>query len=62
MRLCVAYRPPASKNNNMTISVLFEEWSKYINQHVIAREELLITDDFNFHLGKPADSSSQNMV
>jgi hypothetical protein len=30
MRHCVVYRPPASKNNNMKISVFFEEWSKYM--------------------------------
>jgi hypothetical protein len=39
----------------MKISVFFEEWSKY----VIAREELLITGDLNFHLDKPTDPSSQ---
>ena len=62
MGLCVAYRPPALKNNNMKISVFFEEWSKYINQHVIAREELLITGDLNFHLDKPTDPSSQKFM
>jgi predicted NAD-dependent protein-ADP-ribosyltransferase YbiA (DUF1768 family) len=55
MRLCVVYRSPASKNNNMKISVVFEEWSKYINQHVIVREELLITGDLNFYSDKPTD-------
>ena len=58
MRLCVAYRPPALKNNNMKISVFFEEWSKYINQ----REELLITGDLNFHLDKPTDPSTQKFM
>ena len=39
----------------MKISVVFEEWSKYINQHVIVREELLITSDLNFYSDKPTD-------
>jgi hypothetical protein len=39
----------------MKISVVFEEWSKYINQHVIAHEDLLITGDLNFHLSKSTD-------
>jgi hypothetical protein len=46
----------------MKISVFFEEWSKYINQHVIAREELLITGDLNFHLDKPTDPSTQKFM
>jgi exonuclease III len=61
MRFCVVYRPPASKNN-MQISVFFEELSKYINQHVIAPEELLITGDLNFHLDKPTDPSTQKFM
>ena len=62
MRLCVVYRPSVSQNINMKISVFFEEWSKYINQHVIAREELLIAGDLNFHLDKPTDPSSQKFM
>jgi hypothetical protein len=46
----------------MKISVFFEEWSKYINQHVIAREELLITGDLNFQLDKPTDPNSQKFM
>ena len=46
----------------MKISVFFEEWYKYINKHVIAREELLITGDLNFHLDKPTDPSSQKFL
>jgi hypothetical protein len=45
----------------MKISVFFEEWSKYINQHVIAREELLITGDLNFHLDKPTHRFDYNV-
>jgi hypothetical protein len=35
---------------------------RMVQIHVIAREELLITGDLNFHLDKPTDPSSQKFI
>lgn len=61
-RLCIIYRPPASKLNNVKTSVFFEEYSKYINAHVVANVELIITGDMNFPLNKPSELCTQKFM
>lgn len=59
LRMCIIYRPPASKLNNVKTSVFFEEFSKYINAHVVANVELIITGDMNFPLNKQSELCTQ---
>ncbi|KAK3085690.1 hypothetical protein FSP39_007270 [Pinctada imbricata] len=55
LRVCVVYRPPSSKDNNLSSSNFFEEWLQYLSSQVTSQEELLITGDINFHLDKVTD-------
>jgi len=47
-RLCVIYRPPPSKQNGFTNTVLFGEWASYLDELAVAPQQLLITGDLNF--------------
>ena len=49
-RLCIIYRPPPSKKNQLRNSVFFDEWSQFLDSVVVDPKELIITGDLNFHL------------
>lgn len=59
VRLCVIYRPPASKSNGFKTTVFFKEWSCYLDKLVILPEELIITGDLNFHVDDPNNTDAR---
>ncbi|XP_062616530.1 uncharacterized protein LOC134278229 [Saccostrea cucullata] len=54
-RLCIIYRPPPSKKNQLRNSVFFYEWSHFLDSVVVDHRELIITGDLNFHLDNVQD-------
>ena len=46
----VVYRPPVLPQNGLNISEFIEEWTQFISQHALNKEELIIVGDINIHL------------
>ena len=61
-RLCVIYRPPASKVNGFRKSVFFDEWSRFLDRLVVLPGEIVITGDLNFHLDNLQDSDAKALL
>ena len=51
IRLVVLYRPPSSSKAGVPTSVFLQEFQIYVDHHVSTSGKLLITGDFNFHMG-----------
>ena len=51
------YRPPPSRNNGLIYKNFAIEWSSYIEQIVVVREELLIVGDLNTHVDSSNNES-----
>ena len=50
VRIVVLYRLQYSSTHPVTISVFFDEFSKYLESIILSSEPLLITGDFNIHV------------
>ncbi|CAC5398576.1 unnamed protein product [Mytilus coruscus] len=61
-RLGVIYRPPPSTANKFRNSIIFEEWSRFLDRTVVVSEELIITGDLNFHLDDPTDNDAHKFL
>jgi hypothetical protein len=51
----VLYRPPPSKKNGLTKAMFFDEFSEYLNSHVLSTGKIILLGDFNFHWEDQAD-------
>ena len=49
------YRPPPSKRNKLTNSMILEEFSELLSQYASSRSEIVYIDDFNFHYDDCSD-------
>lgn len=52
IRALVAYRPPET---GAVIGLFLEEFSSLLEKVVVCSEEVLVIDDFNFHMDNTAD-------
>ena len=50
MRYVIVYRPPYSSLRPVSTSVLFDEFSQFLENVVMFPEALVISRDFNLHL------------
>ncbi len=50
VRLAVVYRPPSS-----CVNIFLDEFATYVESLIMCLEPILITDDFNFHVGNSMD-------
>ena len=55
INLIIIYRPPYSPAHRVPASVFFQEFSSFLEEHVLCPQSLLITGDFNFHLDVLSD-------
>ena len=54
-RLCIIYRPTPSKRNGLVNTVIFDQWSAYLDIVMLDSHNIIITGDLNFHLDNPAE-------
>ena len=52
------YRPPPSKRIGFKNSVFFDEWSLYLDRLAVITNNVIITDDLNFHLDNVNDADA----
>lgn len=50
LRIVIVYRPPPSTNNGLTPTILFDEFSTFLEQYITIPGSLLMVSDFNFHV------------
>ncbi|ELT87689.1 hypothetical protein CAPTEDRAFT_199286 [Capitella teleta] len=56
LRMCVVYRPPPSRRNNLTVAQFMSEFADFLSDIVSLPGEPLIVGDFNFHLDDCGDA------
>jgi hypothetical protein len=56
--MIVIYRPPLSKTNKLSSSILFEEFCIFVEQLIILPVNILMAGDFNFHIDNIGDSDT----
>lgn len=61
-RLCVIYRPPPSRTNNLKNSIFFDEWCEFLDQLVVIPDEIVLTGDLNFHLDNKNDNDARRFL
>ena len=64
LRIIVIYRPPPSKNNNLTESTFFSEFSTLLEELVpySGSGSVLIAGDFNFHVNDSSNASAKKFL
>jgi len=62
VKLCVIYRPPPSKSNDLRTSLFFDQWNSYLDQIVTVTHEIIITGDFNFHVNDKNDPTAMKFL
>ncbi|ELU12644.1 hypothetical protein CAPTEDRAFT_185599 [Capitella teleta] len=58
LRMCVVYRPPPSRRNNLTVAQFMSEFADFLSDIVSLPGEPLIVGDFNFHLDDCGDADA----
>ncbi len=60
---CVTiYRPESSDIHKYTLSTFFAEFENLFTHYILAKYELLIVGDFNFHMNKPDEHNVKRML
>ena len=54
----IVYRSPYSVDHQVLGSVFITKFSEYLEYSVLCKEQLLITEDFNFHIDDVQDPNS----
>ena len=60
--LVVVYRPEPSKANRYRMDEFFEEFTDFVSNELIHRENLVIAGDFNFHVNDPNDVRAKHFL
>ncbi len=58
----VVYRPPPSPRNNLTALGFLDQWSDFLAHHTLAKSEILILGDVNFHLDITTLCNTRNFM
>lgn len=54
----IVYRSPYSVDHQVLGSVFITKFSEYLEYPILCKEQLLITEDFNFHIDDVQDPNS----
>ena len=60
--IIVVYRPPASQQNNLSISAFLTEWAQFLSQHTTSTAELIIVGDLNIYFDAPSQCYTREML
>ena len=60
--IIVVYRPPASQQNNLSISAFLTEWAQFLSQHTTSTAELIIVGDLNIYFDAPNQCYTREML
>ena len=60
--MMIIYRPPPSSNNQLTLSLFFDEFSQLLERSVSSPGQLLLCGDFNFHAEDPSDHNTRKFL
>ena len=55
IRIIVIYRPPPSRENNLTTRQFLAEFSTFLERQILLPGELILLGDFNFHIDDTDD-------
>ena len=58
----VFYRPPPSQQNNFTTREFMEEWSDFLSNHTLSKDDLIIVGDVNFHLENFSEHNTERFI
>ena len=58
IRLFIIYRPPYSDKRKVPTTVLFTEFSDYLESAFLSKEQILFAGDFNIHVDNPRVSDA----
>ena len=62
IRLIIIYRPNPTSVNNLNVVKFWQQFESFLSKHVCCTQELFITGDLNFHLDKPGDSNTKQLL
>ena len=62
IRVIVIYRPPPSKNNTLSESTFFSEFSTLLEDLVSDSGNVLLAGDFNFHVNDSSNASAKKFL
>ena len=62
IRVIVIYRPPPSKNNTLSESTFFSEFSTLLEDLVSHSGNVLLAGDFNFHVNDSSNTSAKKFL
>ena len=62
MGIVVFYRPPPSVKNGLTTTVFFEEWDRFVDQHIIKPGPLIIMGYLNNHIDNTTNANARRLI